>query len=196
MNHDATRSRRSFLTGAGAAAAAASLPLQLSLSGGANALTRKAPQWDISEWINGDAGNVDALKGKVVLIDFFQLWCPGCNKFSGPLMTYWQKRFATEIEDGRLVMVKIHTVFEGHSYQTVERLKSYVKEKGITIPVGVDRHKDGSRIPVTMERYRTSGTPEMVFIDTDGMIRFQQFGYFEPVPAEQMVVEMLELARA
>ncbi len=196
MSDQQPHSRRSFLTTAGAAIAAASIPAQLGTSTAASALTRKAPQWDISEWINGDAGNVDTLKGKVVLIDFFQLWCPGCNKFSGPLLTYWQKRFASEMEAGRLVMVKIHTVFEGHSYQTVERLKSYVKEKNITIPVGVDRHIEGGRIPVTMERYRTSGTPEMVFIDTDGMIAFQKFGYFEPVPAEQMVVEMLELARA
>ena len=135
-------------------------------------------------------------QGKVILIDFFQLWCPGCNKFSGPLMTYWQQRFAEDIEAGRLVMVKIHTVFEGHSYQTVQRFKTYIGEKNITMPVGVDRHVDGSRIPVTMERYRTSGTPEMVFIDTDGMIAFQKFGYFEPAPAEQMVVEMLAHARA
>lgn len=184
------RSRRTFLAAGAATFAAASLPAQLAMAAG-----RKAPQWDISEWINGDAGNVDTLSGKVVIIDFFQLWCPGCNKFSGPLMTYWQQRFAEDIEAGRLVMVKIHTVFEGHSYQTVQRLKGYVKEKKITIPVGVDRHVEGRHVPVTMHRYNTSGTPEMVIIGPDGLIRFQKFGYFDPASVEPVIVEMLETAR-
>ena len=148
--------------------------------------------WDISEWINGNAGNVDTLRGKVIVIDFFQLWCPGCNKFSGPLLSYWQKRFAEDIAAGRLVLVKIHTVFEGHSYQSVSRLKQYIKEKNITLPVGVDRHLDGRRVPVTMDRYRTSGTPEMVFIDTEGVIRFQKFGYFEPAKGEALILELME----
>ena len=58
--------------------------------------------WEIANWLNGDGGNVDTLKGKVVIIDFFQLWCPGCNSFSGPLMNHWQKVFARDIADGLL----------------------------------------------------------------------------------------------
>ena len=165
MTNHSTQSRRQFLalaaTGLAAAGMAPASP--------AFAAARKAPQWDISEWINGNAGNVDTLRGKVIVIDFFQLWCPGCNKFSGPLLSYWQKRFAEEIAAGRLVLVKIHTVFEGHSYQSVSRLREYIREKNITLPVGVDRHADGRRVPVTMDRYRTSGTPEMAIIDTEGV---------------------------
>ena len=86
------------------------------------AAIRKAPQWAITEWINGDAGNVDTLHGKVIVIDFFQLWCPGCNKFSGPLMNHWQQKYAGHIESGKLVMVKIHTVFE----EALERAKSRI----------------------------------------------------------------------
>ena len=160
------------------------------------AAIRKAPQWAITEWINGDAGNVDTLQGKVIVIDFFQLWCPGCNRFSGPLMSYWQQKFAGAIEAEKLVMVKIHTVFEGHTYQTVSRLKDYVKEKGITIPVGVDAHEDGQRVPVTMSRYRTSGTPEMAVIDKNGLIRFQQFGGFEYKPVEQMIRALIQKTHA
>ncbi len=182
--------RRDILLGAAATAAVTALPRA------AMAAARKAPQWEISEWINGDGGNIDTLKGKVIVIDFFQLWCPGCNKFSGPLMKYWQQKFAAEMEKERLVQVKIHTVFEGHSYQTVKRLKSYVKEKEITVPVGVDRHIDGQRLPETMRRYNTRGTPEMAIIDGDGMIRFQEFGYFEPAKGEAVIMEALNRARA
>ncbi len=183
--------RRDLLLGAAAAAAAVT-----ALPTAAMAAARKAPQWEISEWINGDGGNIDTLRGKVIVIDFFQLWCPGCNKFSGPLMKYWQQKFADEMAKERLVQVKIHTVFEGHSYQTVKRLKGYVKEKQITVPVGVDRHIDGQRLPETMRRYNTRGTPEMAIIDGDGMIRFQEFGYFEPAKGEAVIMEALNRARA
>lgn len=192
-----TPTRRRVLRQSAAALAVASTgPFSLSIPARAQAVGRKAPQWDISEWINGDGGNVDQLKGRVIIIDFFQLWCPGCNKFSGPLMTFWQKRFADDIAAGRLSLVKIHTVFEGHGYQTVKKLKSYVKEKGITLPVGVDRHIKGQRLPVTMKRYETRGTPEMAIIDREGIIRLQEFGYFEPEPAEALITTLMGPARA
>lgn len=92
--------------------------------------------------------------------------------------------------------MKIHTVFEGHSYQTVRRLKSYIREKKIDLPVGVDRHTDGERLPETMRRYRTRGTPEIAIIDRDGIIQFQEFGYFEPEPVEAMIQSMLVRTRA
>ena len=152
---------------------------------------RKAPQWAISEWINGSGGNIDTLKGRVIVIDFFQLWCPGCNKFSIPLMHYWEQVFAAEAKAGKLAFVSIHTVFEGHDYQSPERLKAFLKEKGITHPVGVDRQRPGRHVPETMHRYRTSGTPEMAIIDKAGMIRFQKFGYFEPDFGEKLIRTLL-----
>lgn len=158
----------------------------------AQAGPRKAPQWDISEWLNSPGLELSQLRGKVVIVEFFQMWCPGCNKFSIPLIEHWKNTvFAREIDSGKLVIVSIHTVFEGHGYQTPKRLKRFLKEKGITHPVGVDRHADGQRIPETMRRYNTGGTPEMAFIDKQGNIRFQKFGFFEPDHGEALVRQML-----
>lgn len=156
---------------------------------------RKAPQWDISEWMNSSGLQLDQLRGKVVVIDFFQMWCPGCNKFSIPLMNYWENEvFTKELVSGKLVFVSIHTVFEGHGYQTPKRLRRFIKEKGITHPVGVDRHIAGRRVPETMRRYNTGGTPEMAFIDKQGNIRFQKFGFFEPSYGETLIRTMLDEA--
>ena len=191
-----SHTRRKFITASAATLAAGGLPGLQGQSAHAQAIGVKAPQWDILEWINGDGGNVDTLRGKVIIIDFFQLWCPGCNKFSGPLMKIWQDKFASDIAAGHLTLVKIHTVFEGHKYQTVERLKTYVKEEGITIPVGIDRHVGDRRLPETMTRYKTRGTPEMVIIDGNGAIQFKEFGYFDPAGAELMIARMINQARA
>jgi len=189
-------SRRSVLQAFTAVAAAPMAATSALAESPRQRIGRQAPMWEIVEWINRDGGNIDTLRGSVIIIDFFQLWCPGCNKFSGPLMTHWQKKYSRAIADRKLSLVKIHTVFEGHNYQTVRRLRRYVKEKNITIPVGVDRHVGNSRIPETMRRYRTRGTPEMAIIDSKGIIRFQQFGYFPPEEVEPLITALTEKTRA
>ncbi len=184
--------RRAFIASALAATLAAGLSKTV-IAAPASTPPRKAPPWDIAEWINGDGGNVDTHKGKVIVIDFFQLWCPGCLKFSIPLMNYWEKQvFADQVKKGRLAFISIHTVFEGHGYQTPKKLRRFVKEKEIVHPVGIDRHRGGSHTPVTMRRYRTRGTPEMAIIDKKGMIRFQNFGFFEPPLGEHIIRTLLE----
>lgn len=150
-----------------------------------------APQWDISQWFNTKGLKLSDLRGQVVVIDFFQMWCPGCNKFSLPLMARWEKLFAREIREKKLTILSIHTVFEGHKQQTVKRLHKYIIKKAITHPVGVDRHEGTNRLPNTMIRYKTNGTPEMAFIDKKGRIRFQKFGYFDPYTGEGLIRALL-----
>ncbi len=150
----------------------------------ANSPDRQAPEWKISEWINGDGFTLKDLRGKVIIIDFFQLWCPGCNKFSGPLMEKWRQKYSGRKD---IQFVAIHTVFEGHSQQTPKRLRQYVKEKNITYPVGIDDYVSSQRTPETMIRYHTRGTPEIVIIDKKGEIRFQHFGGFSSDVAENLI---------
>lgn len=104
------------------------------------------------------------------MIDFFQLWCPGCNRFSIPLMGEWEKSFAAEIAAEKLTLISIHTVFEVHTYQTPERLREYVAEKGMRHAVAVDNLSPGNRLPDSMIRYATRGSPEMAIIDKAGRI--------------------------
>lgn len=151
----------------------------------------KAPEWEVSEWLNGEGRSVASLLGKVVVVEFFQLWCPGCNRFSIPLMKKWEERFAGEIERGELVLVSIHTVFEGHDHQNPRRLRRFLEEKGITHLVGVDRLEDDDPIPMTMKRYHNRGTPEMAFIDKQGNLRFKQFGSFDEARAEALLRRLL-----
>ena len=154
-------------------------------------IPRPAPAWDVSEWLNGAPATLKDFKGNVVIVEFFQLWCPGCKKFSIPLLKHWQQAFAKEIAAGALNIVSIHTVFEGHDYQNPERLRSFIKEKDIRHLVGVDRHKDGNFLPETMRAYKTRGTPEMAFIDKQGMVRFQKFGGFSVDEAEALLRTLL-----
>lgn len=150
-----------------------------------------APEWVVSQWINSEPLKLSELKGKVVIVEFFQLWCPGCNRFSIPLMLEWEMKYK---DNDNVQLVSIHTVSEGHDYQTPQRLKKFVQEKGINHPVGVDQHVQGSHTPRTMQLYRTKGTPEMAIIDKKGRIRFQWFGSFDREMAEALIAQLIQEA--
>lgn len=153
-----------------------------------------APEWTISKWIKGPETTLEDLQGQIVVIDFFQLWCPGCNHFSIPLMSHWEDVFSEEIKSQKLKLISIHTVFEGHDYQNNRRLEAYVKEKKMRHPVAVDLLPAGSRLPQTMIDYDTRGTPEMAIIDKNGRIRFQKLGSFDIEWATGFIRNLLEEA--
>ena len=157
----------------------------------AEIMARAAPEWQISQWFNSKGLKLADLRGKVVIIDFFQLWCPGCNNFSVPLMEKWEQKYVAQAKNGKMQFVSIHTVFEGHDYQNPKRLEKYIKEKGIKHPVGVDQLEKGHYTPLTMRKYGTKGTPEMAIIDKQGRIRFQHFGSFDVSAAEQLIDRLL-----
>ena len=185
-------SRRTAIGGLAAGAAVAALPAAAtSLPVGT-----PAPEWDIAEWINSEPVRLSDLRGQVVVIDFFQLWCPGCRSFSIPLTKEWEKKYAAEIAEERMKIVSIHTVFEGHSHQTAARLRKFVKKTGFGHPVGHDRLDIHDRYPNTMILYGTRGTPEMAVIDPDGRIAFQQFGRFDVPAVERLIDGLLPARRA
>ncbi len=150
---------------------------------------KQAPDWKVSEWLNGDPGNLSDQKGKVVLLHFFQLWCPGCNDFSIPPFQRWEEKFGNRDD---VTIVSIHTVFEGHDVQTPDQLRSFIQEKGIRHPVGIDAYPSpGSEIPITMDRFETGGTPHVAIVDKKGQLRFTHFGHFDPEPVEAFIERIL-----
>jgi len=153
-------------------------------------LGQKAPEIQASNWINSNSISIKDLKNKVVVIDFFQLWCPGCNSFTKPLLKDWEQKYSNQIKNGNLVILGIHTVFEGHSIQTLEALKFYLKQNNITHPIANDLLLYG-HLPETMKSYKTRGTPEIAIIDKQGIIRFQEFGFFDNKVAEKLIDKLL-----
>jgi peroxiredoxin len=103
-------------------------------------------------------------------------------------MEKWKQKY---IDRKDIQLIGIHTVFEGHSQQTPKRLRQYVKENNITYPIGIDKYVSSQRLPETMIRYHTRGTPEMAIIDKDGRIRFQHFGDFNTAVVEELIDTLL-----
>jgi hypothetical protein len=77
--------------------------------------------------------------------------------------------------DSNVSFVAIQTTFEGFSVNNFQILPEVIKEYGLTIPVGQNGWK-GSPSPL-MYRYKTRGTPWVVIIDGNGIIRRSNFHY-------------------
>ena len=127
-----------------------------------------ATELDVSEWL-GKPTPLEALRGRVVLVEAFQMLCPGCVSNGLPQA----QRVRQTLPE--VAVVGLHCVFEHHDAQGPAALKAFASEYRIGFPIGVDRH-DGHTMPVTMRTYGLQGTPSTLLIDRVGQLRLSFFG--------------------
>jgi peroxiredoxin len=130
------------------------------------------PNLTVSQWFNTDQDiTLTGLRGQVIVIEAFQMLCPGCVRHGLPLAQKVQKTFETD----DVTVLGLHTVFEHHAAMTPVSLAAFIHEYRITFPVGVDEAGDGS-MPKTMEAFQMRGTPSLLLIDRAGALRAHHFG--------------------
>jgi hypothetical protein len=151
-----------------------------------------APELDVAEWINSSPITLAHLRGKVVLLEAFQMLCPGCVNHGIPLAQRVQRLFPPS----DLAVVGIHTVFENHAAQRPEALRVYLKEFRVTFPVAVDRPVEGSSIPATMRAYDLQGTPSIVLIDREGRVRTSVLGALDDLDLGARIGRLLAEAHS
>lgn len=128
-----------------------------------------APELDVVEWI-GTARPLASLRGQVVLLEAFQMLCPGCVDHALPQAKRVHQLFR------QVQVVGLHTVFEHHAVTGPDALRVFLSEFRYGFPVAVDRHEPGQTMPVTMRRYDLQGTPSTVLIDRAGRVRLKHLG--------------------
>lgn len=135
---------------------------------------RAAPEWNVSQWQQLPAGkksiNVGDYAGKVTYLYFFQSWCPGCHREGFPTLVALTKKYEN---DPSVAFVAIQTTFEGHAINTAEKLKKMADRYDLEIPFGQSAGDTGT--PDIMRKYRSGGTPWVVIIDQQGVVRFDGF---------------------
>ncbi|SMX48800.1 peroxiredoxin family protein [Maliponia aquimaris] len=131
-----------------------------------------APELHVSQWFNTDRDiTLASLRGKVVVVEAFQMLCPGCVSQGLPLAQKVHQSFPREV----VAVLGLHTVFEHHAAMTPVSLKAFLHEYRITFPVGVDTPGVGP-LPKTMEAFQMRGTPSMLIFDKSGALRAHHFG--------------------
>ena len=116
---------------------------------------------------DGKPLSLEALRGQVVIVNFWASWCyPACYEEAPSLERAWKA-----YKDRGLVMV-------GVNYQDKdEPARRFLTQFGHTFPNAPD---PGSRVAVD---YGVYGVPETYFIDKKGRVRFKQVG---PVSDEML----------
>ncbi len=139
-------------------------------------------------WFNtGSNVTLAGLLGEVVVIEAFQMLCPGCVAHGLPQAKRIQKAFGDDI-----TVLGLHSVFEHHSAMTPVSLEAFLLEYRITFPVGVDAHDPGVAMPITMGRYRLRGTPSMVVVDRAGRIRLNAFGQVDDLAVGATLARLID----
>lgn len=145
----------------------------------AKLMNAPAPELAVDEWLGDVTPSLESLRGKVVLVDFFQIICPGCKR-AKPLIEDLQAKYA----DKGLEVIGIATAFENLESQQKDAIKSYVAQNDFKWPVGVDVD-----LSETFTRYAAMGSPWTVLIDREGKIRHADF--FDPAEVEAEIKKLI-----
>ncbi len=78
----------------------------------------KAPELQISEWAQGPAIRFEQLRGRVILVEVFQLNCPGCFLYALPQAIALHQSYAKL----GLTVLGLATAFEDFDKNTLENL--------------------------------------------------------------------------
>jgi thiol-disulfide isomerase/thioredoxin len=80
----------------------------------------KAPNLHLSTWVQGQPTNIDRETGNVVLVEVFQVNCPGCFLYSIPETIDIYKKY----RDKGLTVLGLATAFEDFDKNTLENLQN------------------------------------------------------------------------
>lgn len=84
----------------------------------------RAPNIKISEWVQGIPTNIDKLQGNVVVLEVFQVNCPGCFLYGLPQAISLYERF----KNSDVKVIGLATAFEDYDKNTLDNLKSLLTE--------------------------------------------------------------------
>ncbi len=81
-----------------------------------------APDLEISEWIQGEPSNISRERGKIIVIEVFQVNCPGCFSAGFPEILDAYQKFSDE----SIIFWGLATAFEDFQFNNIENLKRLV----------------------------------------------------------------------
>jgi cytochrome c biogenesis protein CcdA/thiol-disulfide isomerase/thioredoxin len=134
------------------------------------------------QWLNSPPLTPEALRGKVVVVDFWTYSCINCLR-AIPYVRAWYEKY----KDQGLVVIGVHTpefAFE----KNIDNVKKAVADLKIDFPVAIDNNY------AIWRAFRNAYWPADYFIDTQGRIRDHAFGEGDYQGSEHTIQLLLEEA--
>jgi thiol-disulfide isomerase/thioredoxin len=136
----------------------------------------------VTAWVNGEAVTDGDLKGKVVLLDFWAVWCGPCIA-TFPHLREWNEQYA----DKGLVIIGLTNYY---NYKWDEDAQRATRSQEPVAPEAehemlakfCEQHQLHHRIAVQNEKsklaehYAVTGIPHVVVIDREGKVRMIRVG--------------------
>ena len=142
--------------------------------------TVRMPELADGYWFNAPTPlKKGTLRGRVVLIDFWDYTCVNCIR-TLPYLAEWHKRYA----DLGLVIIGIHTP-EFKFAQTKVHIEQAIQSFDMTYPILLDNQYEN------WSRFTVKAWPTKILIDVDGYIRYQSQGEGRYQQTEQAIQQLL-----
>lgn len=116
------------------------------------------------KWLNSPPLSMEKLRGKVVLIDFWEYTCVNCIR-TFPYLKQWNEKYA----DKGLVIVGVHTPEFAFAREEANVTRE-AKAKGLTYPLVLDSNY------AIWNAYGNRFWPAKYLIDAEGNVRYFHFG--------------------
>ena len=134
------------------------------------------------QWLNSGPLTKEALRGKVVLVDFWTYSCINCIRTT-PYVRAWAEKYA----DKGLVVIGVHApefAFE----KNIDNVRKAVGDFGIKYPVAIDNDYKIWRA------FQNNYWPAHYLIDANGQIRYTHFGEGNYRQTEKAIQDLLHEA--
>jgi len=120
------------------------------------------PEFQFST-LDGNEMNINDLREKVVLLNFFATWCPPCMAE----MPFLEKDIWQKHKDDEFILIAL-----GREHSKTE-LDSFNLVKGFTFPIVADTGR------AIFSKFATQNIPRNVLLDKSGKIVYQATGFEE-----------------
>ena len=136
-----------------------------------------------TEWLNSEPLGPAELHGRVVVVNFWTLTCINWLR-QEPFVRAWSQAYRG---DG-LVVIGVHTPEFSFEHE-IDRIRDAIREREIDYPVAVDNQYG------VWNAFDNHYWPALYFIDTEGVVRDQQFGEGRYEESERVIQRQLGVQR-
>lgn len=145
---------------------------------------KPAPKWNVEDWANGSPLSAEELKGKVVLLDFWAIWCGPCVA-TFPHLREWQEKYS----DKGLVIIGMTRYYNykwdddaGKPVRGKEKDEVSHEDEQVMLKHFAELHHLQHRFAIQTEGHSVAedlavrGIPQAVVIDRQGIVRLIRVG--------------------
>jgi thiol-disulfide isomerase/thioredoxin len=130
-------------------------------------------------WLNSQPLDAAALRGKVVLIDFWTYTCINWLR-QLPYVRAWAEKY----KDRGLVVIGVHTP-EFEFEKDVDNVRRAAKEMGVNYPIAIDSDY------AIWRAFGNYAWPALYFVDAQGRLRHRHLGEGDYKRSEMMIQQLL-----